>query len=115
MKAGATGFLAKDTGPKTFAEAIEKVRRRQPYLGHELATQVALLNSRAARADGDLTTRELQTLALLGEGLSYAQIADELGVSYKTIANTCSALKDKLKAKTLQDLVRKAVIRCGAV
>jgi DNA-binding CsgD family transcriptional regulator len=52
----------------------------------------------------------LQTLALLGEGRSYSQIADSLGVSYKTVANTCSNLKDKLNASTLQDLVRVAVM-----
>jgi two-component system invasion response regulator UvrY len=111
LKAGATGFLAKDTGPKTFLEAIEKVRRSQPYMGHEMAMQVALLSSRARRETGDLTSRELQTLALLGEGRAYGQIADQLGVSYKTVANTCSILKEKLQASTLQDLVRMAVLR----
>lgn len=111
LKAGATGFLAKDTGPKTFLEAIEKVRRSQPYMGHEMALQVALLSSRARRDSADLTSRELQTLALLGEGRAYGQIADQLGVSYKTVANTCSILKEKLQASTLQDLVRMAVLR----
>ncbi|MFD1702438.1 response regulator [Methylopila henanensis] len=110
LKAGATGFLAKDTGPKTFLEAIEKVRRSQPYIAHDMAVQVALLGSRANRDRSDLTARELQTLALLGEGKSYAQIADGLGVSYKTVANTCSSLKEKLRVTTLQDLVRKAVL-----
>ncbi|GLK67985.1 response regulator transcription factor [Hansschlegelia plantiphila] len=111
FKAGATGFLAKDMGPKTFLEAIEKVRRSQPYIGHEMAVQVALLGSRARRDPSNLTAREIQTLALLGEGKAYGQIADELGISYKTVANTCSNLKEKLKATTLQDLVRIAVMR----
>lgn len=110
LKAGATGFLVKDTGPKTFLEAIEKVRRNQPYISHEMAVEVALLGSRARSEQVDLTSRELQTLSLLGEGKSYAQIADGLGVSYKTVANTCSNLKEKLNASTLQDLVRVAVM-----
>lgn len=111
LNAGATGFATKDSGPKAFLEAIDKVRRHQPYIDHELAVQVAMLGSRTGRQASDLTARELQTLALLGEGKAYAQIADNLGVSYKTIANTCSTLKDKLKASTLQDLVRIAVMR----
>lgn len=110
LKAGATGFLVKDTGPKTFLEAIEKVRRNQPYISHDMAVEVALLGSRARAEQVDLTSRELQTLSLLGEGKSYAQIADGLGVSYKTVANTCSNLKEKLNASTLQDLVRVAVM-----
>ncbi|WP_020178349.1 response regulator transcription factor [Methylopila sp. M107] len=110
LKAGATGFLVKDTGPKTLLEAIEKVRRNQHYIAHDMAVQVALLGSRAKADQRDLTSRELQTLSLLGEGRSYAQIADSLGVSYKTVANTCSSLKDKLNAGSLQDLVRVAVM-----
>jgi DNA-binding NarL/FixJ family response regulator len=110
LKAGATGFVVKDSGPKTLLEAIEKVRRNQPYIAHDMAVQVALLGSRSRAEQADLTTRELQTLSLLGEGRSYAQIAGSLGVSYKTVANTCSNLKDKLNAGSLQDLVRVAVM-----
>lgn len=110
LKAGATGFLAKDNGPKTLLEAVEKVRRNQPFISHDMAVQVALLGSRSRPDQVDLTSRELQTLSLLGEGRSYAQIADGLGVSYKTVANTCSNLKEKLNAGSLQDLVRLAVM-----
>lgn len=110
LKAGATGFVVKDTGPKILLEAIEKVRRNQPYIAHDMAVQVALLGSRSKAEKTDLTARELQTLSLLGEGRSYAQIADGLGVSYKTVANTCSNLKEKLSATSLQDLVRMAVM-----
>ncbi|MFC7054136.1 response regulator [Hansschlegelia quercus] len=110
LKAGATGFVVKDSGPKTLLEAIEKVRRNQPYIAHDMAIQVALLGSRSRAEQADLTTRELQTLSLLGEGRSYTQIAGSLGVSYKTVANTCSNLKDKLNAGSLQDLVRVAVM-----
>lgn len=110
LKAGATGFLAKDSGPKVLLEVVEKVRRNQPYIAHDMAVQVAMLASRGRADKTDLTSRELQTLSLLGEGRSYTQIADSLGVSYKTVANTCSNLKDKLNAGSLQDLVRLAVI-----
>lgn len=57
----------------------------------------------------DLTNREIQVLTLLSEGHQYGQIADELEVSYKTVANTCSHIKSKLGVTTLPQLVRLAV------
>jgi DNA-binding CsgD family transcriptional regulator len=53
--------------------------------------------------------RELQILSLLAEGKPYAQIAADLHVSYKTIANTCSQLKTKLGVRSLPELMRIAI------
>jgi DNA-binding CsgD family transcriptional regulator len=52
---------------------------------------------------------ELETLALLSQGKPYGKIADELNVSYKTVVNTCSQLKQKLDARNLPELIRMAV------
>ena len=110
MEAGATGYLLKDSPPECLIEAFETVRRRAPYLSHQLALQVALLGTRGrGNKLAELTRRELQTLALVAEGNSYDQIAQDLGVSYKTVANTCSQLKVKLGARTLPELVRMAI------
>jgi two-component system invasion response regulator UvrY len=57
----------------------------------------------------ETTSRELQTLALLAEGKPYAQIASDLGVSYKTVVNTSSQLKSKLGARNLPELIKMAV------
>jgi DNA-binding NarL/FixJ family response regulator len=110
MEAGATGYLLKDSPPENLLEAFETVRRGAPYLSHQLALQVALLGT-GGRGKGfaDLTRRELQTLALVADGKSYDQIARDLGVSYKTVANTCSQLKVKLGARTLPELIRMAI------
>ena len=56
-----------------------------------------------------MTPRELQTLSLLAEGKPYGRIADELNVSYKTVVNVCSQLKQKLDARNLPELIRVAV------
>jgi two-component system, NarL family, invasion response regulator UvrY len=110
MEAGATGYLLKDSPPENLLEAFETVRRGAPYLSHQLALQVALLGtpSRGKRVAA-LTRRELQTLALVAEGKTYDQIARDFGVSYKTVANTCSQLKVKLGARTLPELIRMAI------
>lgn len=109
LEAGADGYVLKDTSSGALMDAFERVRRGQPYISHELAMQVAMPSARKDTPLADVTQRELQTLALLADGRDYTQIADELGVSYKTVANTCSQLKAKLGATTLPELIRRAI------
>ncbi|MFK8252993.1 response regulator transcription factor [Ancylobacter terrae] len=110
LEAGANGYVLKDTASGVLLEAFERVRRGQPYMSHDLAMQIALLGSRGRSAAlADITPRELQALSLLADGKDYSQIAVELGISYKTVANTCSQLKAKLGASTLPELVRLAI------
>ena len=111
IKAGATGYALKDAGPRDFLEAVQTVRRGQLYLDHKMAVQLAVLGSAGHNGSpiADTTPRELQTLSLLAEGKSYSEIAQQLGVSYKTVVNTCSQLKGKLGARNLPELVKAAV------
>jgi DNA-binding NarL/FixJ family response regulator len=89
---------------------FEKVRAGQPYLSNDLAMQVALVHTPACQNPlADLTPRELQTLALLAEGKPYGRIAEGINVSYKTVVNVSSQLKQKLDARNLPELIRTAV------
>jgi two-component system, NarL family, invasion response regulator UvrY len=110
LEAGATGYVLKDTSPAELLKAFEKVRAGTPYLSNELAMEVALVRTGVRQNPlAELTPRELQTLALLAEGKPYGRIADELNVSYKTVVNVCSQLKQKLDARNLPELIRAAV------
>lgn len=111
LRAGATGYVLKDTGPREFLDAFNAVRTNQRYLDHRTAMDVALLGSTSGNGNeiADTTPRELQTLALLAEGKPYSEIADRLGVSYKTVVNTSSHLKSKLGARNLPELIKLAV------
>ena len=108
LEAGATGYVLKDSDE--LMKAFDQVRTGTPYLSNDLAMQVALVRT-GVRANplADLTPRELQTLSLLAEGKPYGRIAEELNVSYKTVVNACSQLKQKLNAKNLPELIRAAV------
>jgi DNA-binding NarL/FixJ family response regulator len=108
LEAGATGYVLKDSNE--LMKAFDQVRSGTPYLSNNLAMQVALVRT-GVRASplADLTPRELQTLSLLAEGKPYGRIAEELNVSYKTVVNACSQLKQKLNAKNLPELIRAAV------
>ena len=110
LEAGAIGYVLKDTSSADLLEAFEKVRAGQPYLNNDLAMQVALVHTPARQNPlAELTPRELQTLALLAEGKPYGRIAEEINVSYKTVVNVSSQLKQKLDARNLPELIRTAV------
>lgn len=110
LQAGATGYVVKDTSAENFIEAFESVRAGTPYLSGELAMQVALASTHERQNPlANLTPRELQTLSLLAEGKPYSRIAEELNVSYKTVVNVSSQLRQKLDSHNLPELIRAAV------
>ena len=110
LEAGATGYLLKDTSSDELMKAFDQVRSGKPYLSEDLATQVALLGTGVGlNALVDLTPRQSEMLSLLAKGKTYNSIAEELGVSYKTVVNTCLILKRRLGAKNLSELIRAAV------
>jgi DNA-binding NarL/FixJ family response regulator len=110
LKAGATGYLLKDASPDEVIKALHQVCSGNRYLSDDLAMQVALsatgVESKPLAA---LSPRESQTLSLLAKGKAYNAIAKELDVSYKTVVNTCSLLRRKLKATNLAELIHAAV------
>src|SRR5262249_43054421 len=88
LQAGATGYVLKDSSSEDLLKAFTSVQAGTPYLSHDLAMQVALVHTPARQNPlADLTPRELQTLSLLAQGKAYTQIAEELGISYKTVVN----------------------------
>jgi two-component system invasion response regulator UvrY len=111
LEAGATGYVLKDTSSEQLVKAVQQIANGVPYLDGELAVKVALACSPVVRRNplSDLTPRELQVLALLADGKPYNHIADELNVSYKTVVNVSSQLKQKLEAHNLPELVSTAV------
>jgi DNA-binding NarL/FixJ family response regulator len=111
LEAGATGYVLKDTSSDELVKAVQQVAAGAAYLDAELAMKVALIGSGGARGNplADLTPRELQVLALLADGKPYDRIASELNVSYKTVVNVSSQLKQKLQAGNLPELISTAV------
>ena len=110
IDAGASGYLLKDAPPHELPKALDQIRSGGTYLDPQLAKRIALLRKDAdGTAATALTQRERQALALLGQAKSYQAIADQLGISYKTVINLTYRLRQKLGARSLPDLVRLAV------
>jgi DNA-binding NarL/FixJ family response regulator len=107
LEAGATGYVSKNARPEQILEAITRVASGHAYLEHGVAQSLALMSVHGSSHPlKDLSSRDLDIIRQLGEGRSLHEIADGLGLSYKTIANTCSQIKTKLNLSRTADLIR---------
>jgi two-component system, NarL family, invasion response regulator UvrY len=102
MSMGANGYVLKDGPFDELLTAIIEICKGRPYVSQELASDDGL----EANPLDMLTRRELQTLTLLAEGMSYRKVARQLRVSSSTVATDCRNVKSKLGAYTLPDLMR---------
>jgi len=110
MQAGARGYITKNNAADHLVEAVQKVLDGKTYLSPDTAQQLAMLNVGAETSQlSDLSRRELEILRLLGEGKSMTEIADLLGISYKTVANNLTQIKSKLSISKTAELMRFAI------
>ena len=110
LHAGAAGYVSKNAPPDEILEAIRRVAAGHTYLEHEIAEELAFSSVRTSwHPLKELSSRDLEVLRLLAKGCTLPQIADTVGISYKTAANNCSQIKAKVGAATTADLVRLAI------
>ena len=110
LQAGALGFVTKSASPDCLLEAIRQVAAGRLYIEHEIAQDLALASVQVKDTPFQaLSPREFEILRLLAEGSSMRQIAEAIGISYKTAANTCGQIRTKLGAQHTGDLIRIAL------
>lgn len=99
IKAGALGYLIKDTGPDELVAAIRKVYAGEatlhPSIAQKLLQELAQSGERPSAPD-PLTPREVEVLKLVAQGLSNQEIAAALVVSVATVYTHVSRILDKL-------------------
>lgn len=88
LRAGAHGLVAKTADPEEILSAVHAVLRGELFLPKEAG----------------LTAREEEVLALLGQGLRLAEIAERLGISVKTVESHLENLKEKLGCHSVPEL-----------
>ena len=110
LQAGAAGYVSKNASPEELLEAIRRVAGGHTYIEHEIAEELVFSQIRAVSHPlKDLSSRDLDIMRLLAEGCTLPQIANALGLSYKTAANSCTRIKAKLAATSTAELIRIAI------
>ncbi|OBH27073.1 DNA-binding response regulator [Mycobacterium sp. E342] len=101
LRAGAAGFVLKDSSAEELIRAVRAVARGDSYLDPAVTARVLTTYRKAApgprgTAIAELTTRELDVLTLMGRGFSNAEIADELCISGVTVKSHIGRIFGKL-------------------
>ena len=116
FKAGATGYLVKDSAAERLLQGIDAVLRDEYFLdssvSHKVIEKLMELPKEEARITDRgydlLTSREQEILALLAEGLSTKEVAEKLFISPRTVENHRSSIMRKLDLHSNHDLIRYA-------
>lgn len=107
IKAGAKGYLVKNSDPELLTAAVTSIAAGGTFVMPDLAQKLAMGTANEALQEEkikQLTPREFDVFCLLAQGKSTKEVASHLCVSYKTVCNNGTAIKDKLGIKTLSEL-----------
>lgn len=120
LRAGASGYVQKDSGKSAFLRAVRQVLADEAALSaHQTASVVAALRRTMgqtehrgpAQNDGDLTNREREVLALMVQGASNEEISRRLSVSLFTVKSHVRSILSKLKVENRREAAKIAVQR----
>ncbi len=110
LKAGAAGYLTKESAPDELVAAIRKVAQGGKYVTQSLAERlVAALGSELGKEPHEtLSAREHQVMQLLAAGKTVTDIATELSLSVKTVSTYRIRILEKLDLKNTAEIIRYA-------
>jgi DNA-binding NarL/FixJ family response regulator len=116
MKAGARGYLIKQSSGDVLAQAVRELHKGQTYFTPSIAKRLKEEYQKSSdgsrllkRSNMELTSRETELLQLIAEGHVNKQIASELGISIKTVEKHRQHLMEKLNIHDIAGLTRFAI------
>lgn len=111
LKAGASGYLAKESAPEELIAAVRKVCRGGKYVTSSLAEKLAtyLYPDRERPLHELLSDREYQVVLMIASGKTVSEIASALSLSVKTISTNRSRALAKLGMKTNAEITHYAI------
>lgn len=112
---GAAAFVTKTSSPSIIAHAVHQVADGKVYFLPEIAERLALLGVRGGTSPlSKLDDRSREVFRLMALGHTNVEIAQQLGLSPKTISTTSQAIKDELGISRAADITRLA-LRLGLI
>jgi DNA-binding NarL/FixJ family response regulator len=111
LKAGADGYITKDSEPESLLAAIRKVAGGSKYIAPILSEEIAYnaMFSEPTLPHGSLSSREFEVFRLLVAGRGINEIAQQLFLSNKTVSTYKTRIMEKMNLHNMADLVRYAV------
>jgi two-component system invasion response regulator UvrY len=111
LRAGAAGYLTKESAPEELVDAVRAVAAGRRYISRKLAETVAAsLVEDSGRAPHErLSAREFRVMCLMARGKTTNEIAKALLISPKTVATYRARLMDKLGLTTIAEITRYAL------
>jgi len=111
LRAGAAGYITKESAPEELVEALRKVCAGGKYVSPQLAEKLAVFiegdNTRAPHER--LSDREFEILRMLALGKTVTEVADQLLLSVKTVSTYRARVLEKMKMSTNAELTRYAL------
>jgi two-component system invasion response regulator UvrY len=111
IRAGASGYLTKDSAPEELLKAVDETARGNLYISPKSAEKLVFdLATESERPLHEaLSNRELQVLCMIASGKTTGDIAEELHLSIKTVSTYRSRILEKMKMSTISQLTYYAV------
>ena len=111
LKAGAAGYLSKDTAPDELVKAVQKVLLGKKYISQSIAERLA--NSFSSDHNNTpheiLSDREFDVMKFLANGKSVSEIAEMLSLSVTTVSTYRARVMTKMNLKSNSDLTKYAI------
>ena len=114
LKAGARGYVLKESSPELMLDAIRSVSRKEIYLSPKVCTVLVgdylrLLRNEDVVCASPLSEREIEVLQLLVKGRNSKQVADALFISKNTVDTHRRRIMDKLGCESMAELTKYAI------
>ena len=111
IKAGAAGYLTKESAPEELVQAIRKIQSGGKYISDSVAEKLAfhIVTGDEKPPHEKLSDREYQIMCMIASGKEVKQIADELSLSVKTVSTYRARLLEKMNMQTNAEVTYYAI------
>lgn len=115
IRAGANGFLSKESSRDEFIKALKYIARGEDYYGESISNIIyksyasIIKGDYEKKEDGVLSERELDVMKAFSEGLSFKKIADKLNISARTVETHRNNILQKLELNNTIEMVKYAI------